>query len=76
MLIMKLACGESAIKGDGIGDIHVAMLASDQYRVYCNSGTLPDGEDEAVFDELLDAVSYASDACFAITKAYIEDNPL
>lgn len=76
MLIMKIACGESAIKGDGIGDVHLAMLASAQFRVYVNGGMLPDGSDDAHFDELTDALVFAQELAALIIEEFVKENPL
>jgi hypothetical protein len=73
---MKIACGESAIKGDGIGDVHVALIAEHEVRVYVNAGTLPSGEEDKRFYALHTALEYATAVARHITELYVEENPL
>lgn len=74
MLILKIAAGEGAIKADGVGDIHVAMLATNQYRVYVNGGTLPDGSDDAHFDGVADACRHAFETAQATVEETVAEN--
>lgn len=73
MLILKIAAGEGAINQDGIGDIHVAMLATNQYRVYVNEGTLPDGSDDACFDCVRDAITFAGKTAGQIVEKFVAE---
>lgn len=76
MLVMKIACGEGAIKNDGIGDIHVAMLASNLFRVYVEGGALPDGGDDEKFYDMKQALDYATHCATLFVEAFVKENPL
>ena len=73
MLITKIKAGESALKDDGIGNIHVAMLADDQFRVYVEGGMLPDGEDEAIFENMHDALVFAFEVAAALVEEFLKE---
>lgn len=75
MLILKLQVGETAIKDDGIGAIHVAMLADDQYRVYVEGGSLPDGDDDEIFENMDDAFRFAMDVATDLAEEFLKEMP-
>lgn len=80
MLILKLKVGENAVSDVsrtmlGIdtsnGDIHVAMLADDQYRVYVEGGSLPDGDDDEIFENMHDALRFAFDVATDLAEEFL-----
>jgi hypothetical protein len=64
MIIAKFTVGEGV--EDGIGAVCIALTATRQYRVFVNGGTLPNGNDDAVFDDLYDAKDLAFSVCSAL----------
>jgi hypothetical protein len=46
---------------NGNSEIHIAVCANGQFRVYVNGGALLDGRDEAYFNKLSDARQFVFD---------------